>query len=123
VAAAELREKKAEWEARELRHEEATQVAEMEWQLDHERTAMQETVLRLEQKVEVLCSGIQQQEKAILARERTVFDRELVARDAVGAAQGAARQIRQKLEDTMYDRIFLFKCRVQRCRCAFHTWY
>ena len=119
MAAAELREKKIEWASREQRHEEATRVAEMEWQLDHERCAMQETVRRLEQKVEVLCAGIQQQEEALLARERAVFDREIAARDNIDSAQLAARQMRQKLDDATYVQM-LHLVAMSFCVCA-HT--
>eukprot|EP00035_Acanthoeca_spectabilis_P014870 m.292444 g.292444 ORF g.292444 m.292444 type:complete len:732 (+) comp16238_c0_seq3:381-2576(+) len=102
VAAVEMRDLKAEWETREKRHEEATRMAEMAWQLDHERAEMQETVLRLERKVEALCAGIQQQEQALLNREQTVFARELATRNAVHAAQVNVQQLRQKLDDTTY---------------------
>ena len=101
VAAAELREKKAEWEARERRHAELTRVAEIEWRLEHEREAMTETVHRLEQRVEVLGAGIAQQEKAILDRERGVFARERAAKDAIAAAQIDAKRARQQLDDAV----------------------
>lgn len=112
-----MRDLKAEWETREKRHEEATRMAEMAWQLDHERAEMQETVLRLERKVEALCAGIQQQEQALLNREQTVFARELATRNAVHAAQVNVQQLRQKLDDTTY----VINCGPCACRVFWLT--